>query len=569
MSSNLALIYPPPWKISGRTDPPFPAGEGPPAGRELMSLGGDFLGPPYGLLLLAAQAKRAGHDVATLNLANFEWCEVERVIAGLDAAIFGMTCLTANRRGVLMVAELIRRVHPQAHIVVGGPHASALPRELLDACPAIDTVVIGEGEGALLELCDRVDSSPRGIPGTAWRDEAGITVEKPRDSWSVLDDLEPLHEHYATPFVITSRGCPGRCTFCGCHAMWGPKLRLHSVSRVLDTFEKVVVDHGLPLLAIKDDTFTANRRRTLEICEGIRERGLRFLWICDTRVDALDAEVLEAMRAAGCQQISIGVESGSTNILNRLRKRITPEEVLTVTELAKAVGIGVRWYLILGSPGETFDTLEDTFDLLREGRPHQAVFTPFSTYPGTGEHARLLAENPLDAPHYFDDDFWTPVLYHDVSREVEHWIREWLRRFPGISVIHRPTIEERRAALSLLPDLPAQSMDLAGALVEAGELSEAESLIRGALEHGHPIPSIGQNYLACLALTRGDAELVERYLEQARAGYPFRHVASNWRRFQEWRAAGSDLTKLELEIHPSFEIAEEMIQPMNPGPVEL
>jgi radical SAM superfamily enzyme YgiQ (UPF0313 family) len=535
-------------------------------------LAGDLLGPPYGLLQLSAQAIRAGHSVTTLNLADFAWPEVERVVAGLEAEVFGMTCLTANRRGVAFVADAIRRFHPRAHIAVGGPHASALPGEILDRHRTIDTVVVGEGEAALLEICHRVDAGEptEGIPGTAWRSGDEVRQGPPVETTTDLDSLASLHSLYPSSFVITSRGCPGRCTFCGSRGMWGSRLRLCSVGSVLDTLETVVRGHGLPLVAIKDDTFTASRRRTLEICEGIRERDLRFVWICDTRADSLDGELLRAMRLAGCQQISIGVESGSTEILERLNKRITPERVRNVTRLARDLGFIVRWYVILGSPGETFDTLEQTFALIRSERPHQVVFSPFSTYPGTAEYERQVALGDLGPGVYFDQDFLTPTFYRDVAPEVSAWIREWLRRNPGIVSLARPTVDTCRGALERLPGSPLAHMDLGGALLDAGDLDGAASQVRRALDLGHPLAGIGHTYLACIAAARGDIAATEHHLDLARRGYPFRHTMTNWERFTAWRDEGSmhDIAGLDIIAHPAFEIAEEKRQPMNPGPID-
>ncbi len=571
---RIALIYPPPWKIAAPGEAPFPPGEGPPRGREAMTLGGDFLGPPYGLLQLDAQARRAGYEVVTLNLATFAWREVERIVSELEADLFGLSCLTANRRGVGLIAETIRRSHPTAHITIGGPHATALPREMLAHHPAIDTVVIGEGEATFLELCahvaDRPSPKPPNLPGTAWRDDDGPRLAPPRDPLSELDQLAPIHRWYPSPFVITSRGCPGRCTFCGSRGVWGKKVRFHSVDRVLDTLETVVRAHGQPLVAIKDDTFSVNRRRVLEICRGVRQRGLRFLWLCDTRADTLDEEVLGEMRLAGCQRISLGVESGSPEILKRLNKRITPETVRRATRRARSFGFLVRWYVILGSPGESFETLDQTLSLIREERPHQVVFTPFSTYPGTPEYELRVERGELNAEVFFERDFWTPTFGFDLSGEVERLIREWLETYPGIASVSRSSVEELRAARDRLPGAAAIEMDLAGALLDAGELEPAERAVARAREGGYPLPEIGANYLACVAAARGEAGGVGRHLAAAGRGYPLRHVRENLERFEHWSEArdARDLTALDLIRHPGFEIAEEMRQPLNPGAID-
>ena len=141
-----------------------------------------------------------------------------------------------------------------------------------------------------------------------------------RDLIDDLDRLASPHDYFATHILMTSRGCPWQCTFCGAETTWGRGFRGRSVPRVLDDIEHALDKLPVKMLQIKDDTFTANKRRALEICNGIIERGLRFSWSCDTRVDVLTDELLGAMRRAGCQRLSLGVESGSPGVLAKINK---------------------------------------------------------------------------------------------------------------------------------------------------------------------------------------------------------------------------------------------------------
>jgi hypothetical protein len=127
---RVALLYPPPWKIAEAGEPPYPPGEGPPRTYREGDLDADFHQLPYGLLALGAAAIRAGHSVKVHNLSSFSWKRVEEVIGALEADVFGFSCWTANRRGVGFAAELVKSLHPRAHVVVGGPHATPLGREL-------------------------------------------------------------------------------------------------------------------------------------------------------------------------------------------------------------------------------------------------------------------------------------------------------------------------------------------------------------------------------------------------------------------------------------------------------
>ena len=122
---------------------------------------------------------------------------------------------------------------------------------------------------------------------------------------------------------------------------------------MLDVLEAVVRRHGRKIIAIKDDTFTADRDRALEICQQIRHRNLVFIWSCETRADCLDEELLGAMRMAGCKRISVGVESASEEILKNIRKQVLPDLVQDVTQLIKRYGIQIRYYMMVGNRGET------------------------------------------------------------------------------------------------------------------------------------------------------------------------------------------------------------------------
>jgi len=324
---RIALLYPPPWKISPVGQPPAPGWEGPPEGFAPGDLDGDFYQVPYGLLSLASQAMHAGHEVKVLNLSAYPWPEVEHAVSRLQADLYGLSCWTANRRGMALMAEALRAHHPRAHIVVGGPHATALAPELLAHHPAIDTVLVGESEVTFLELLDRLAAkrSTRGLPGTVYRDGRQVKRGPARKALRKLDELACPHEHFTSHILMTSRGCPWSCTFCGAESSWGRGFRAHSVPYVLDALERAIARLPVKMIAIKDDTFTTDRKRVLALCRGIRERGLRFLWSCDTRVDMLDVELVRAMRLAGCQRLSLGVETGAPAILKTIDKRITIE----------------------------------------------------------------------------------------------------------------------------------------------------------------------------------------------------------------------------------------------------
>lgn len=228
---RIALLYPPPWKISRPGEAPPPSGEGPPAEHADGDLDSDFYQTPYGLFSLGAQAIRAGHSAKVLNLSGFAWSRVEEVIGALEADVYGLSCWTANRRGVGYVARLVKQLCPKATVVVGGPHATPLAGEMLTHHPEIDLVTVGESEETFREIVHRLESrqSLEGIAGSVFR-SAGQPVHGPkRPAIANLDLLESPHRHFDTHIVMTSRGCPWQCTFCGAETSWGRGYRSQSI----------------------------------------------------------------------------------------------------------------------------------------------------------------------------------------------------------------------------------------------------------------------------------------------------------------------------------------------------
>lgn len=567
---KVVLIYPPPWKIPDQGRMPDAFGDGPPEGFQSSDLDGDFFQMPYGLLTLAASALEAGHKIKVLNLSAFPWPQVEQVIRALDADVFGLSCYTANRRGVAIVACTIKRLHPEAHVVVGGPHATALPKEMLTFVPAIDSVVIGEGEETFLDLLRRLNEglALEGTAGLAHRSSDGIVLGPRRDRIRDLDSLPSPHRHFRTHLFMTSRGCPGECTFCAKGATWGRLYRAHSVEYVIDALETSLGRLPVRMIQIKDDTFTTDRKRAIRVCEAIVERKLNFLWSCDTRADVVDEAVLRAMRMAGCQRLSLGVESGSPTILRNIRKRVKPEDVLAATRLAKKVGLQVRFFMMLGNRGETASTFKKSLDFVRTAQPHQALFSCLSIYPGTGDFEVLERHGSIDREVYFREDFQELKTPFDATEEDTRIMSEWFDQNRGLRHLHRPTVQECKDVLALLGDLSAVHMDLAGAYYREGALDEAERHVEKALELGYPAPGLAYNYLACIEAERGDYDVMQAQLDRAASDplHPVlvRNVQTVRRWLREGRAQGQPLS---LEPGHDFELLERTEQPSLPGPL--
>ncbi|MBI5515950.1 MAG: B12-binding domain-containing radical SAM protein [Deltaproteobacteria bacterium] len=571
---KVALLYPPPWKIPARGEAVDTSRDGPPGDVQPGDLDADFFQLPYGLLSLGAEALRAGHQVKVLNLSGFAWTHVEGVLGALDADVYGMSCWTANRRGVALVADLVKRLRPRATVVVGGPHATPLAEPMLRHHPSVDVVCLGESEATFLELLARLERgrSLEGLAGAVVRAPSGLSRGPERPSIEDLDTLCAPQAYFASHIVMTSRGCPWACTFCGADTTWGRGFRGHSVAYTLDLLERALERLPVKMLQVKDDTFTTNRRRVLSLCEGILARGLRFEWSCDTRVDVLSDELLRAMRLAGCRRLSLGVESGSREVLARIDKKITPEKILQSAELARRYGIQVRFYMMVGNRGETRETLEETWAFLQRARPHQYLFSCLSIYPGTRDYHDAVAAGWLSPEVYFTGDFQEFKVPFDAPPEDVDFFEAFFQQHKGLRTLYRESAEECRAILARLGDHAGAHLDLACALLREGDPEGAEASAARALTLGHALPGLCHNALACAASARGDHALAARRLADALDADP-QHpsVLRNFEALKPWLDAGgaSGAAPPRLSAESDFQLLERTAQPCLPGPLPL
>jgi anaerobic magnesium-protoporphyrin IX monomethyl ester cyclase len=583
---RVALLYPPPWKIADAARLPAEhfGAHGPPPDFANGDLDADFHQTPYGLFALGAAAKRAGHRVKVINLSAYSWDRICEVLQQLDADLYGLSCWTANRRGVGYVAELLKSLRPQVPVVIGGPHATPLAKEMLAHHPSIDLVTRGESDHTLLEILERIGTGRvlEGIAGTAYRDSnhGGIPVLAPeRENIKNLDDLACPQHSFDTHIFMTSRGCPWACTFCGAETSWGRGFRANSVGYVADALESLVARLPVKMVQVKDDTFTTHKKRVLELCDEIRSRKLKFFWSCDTRVDLLNDELLRSMRLAGCERLSLGVESGSQTILDAIDKKISVAEIEASTRLAKKYGIKVRHYMMVGNRGETRATLAETEAFLERARPHEYVFACLSIYPGTRDFddSVMLPGEPwtqtrwLNKEQYFTDPFQELKTPFDASEEDAAYFNDWFRARRGLQTFPQETVAVYEAVLEALgTEHHAAYMDLGAAHYREGNLDEAERYVRKALALDYPLPGLAHNHLACIAFARGDLEgMMQAFSTAARLDPQHFVLLQNVERARAWFKAGGPEKKLplKLEVRHDFQLFERTVQPSLPGPL--
>ncbi len=365
-----------------------------------------------------------------------------------------------------------------ARTVAFGTHVTPLPLETMRAYPVLDFVLRGEPELTLRELVDVLGRQRAGtdgeglepafrerleqlfaeadpewrpagdiaqIKGLVWRRGEEIVVNPDRPLIRRLDDL-PLPRHdllplrrYRAPlvggpytFIVTSRGCPAGCRFCIKHVNYGNTVRFRSPGNVLQEIEGLL-ELGIHDIHMYADLFTVNRAHVLGICEGILERGWKVRWTCNSRVDFVDEEILRVMARAGCWMIAWGIESGNAEVLRRAHKGYRPEQAEQALRWARAAGIKNWGYFIIGLPGETEETIQETISLALRLPLDLALFHIAAPHPGTPFFFEVVEQGwfrPGMRWEEVDMDRCTVLEYpHLPAAELERWARIAFRRW--------------------------------------------------------------------------------------------------------------------------------------------
>lgn len=296
-------------------------------------------------------------------------------------------CLTGNTVQFHWMKEIgmcIKEKYPSCINIVGGHHASCRPQEVLDATSA-NYVVEGEGEIALVNILSNLEQ------------EGIVTGEKIKN----LDNL-PFPDRTLTDFgkykrtllgtkachMVTLRGCPFNCYFCDKKSV-GRDVRFRSAENVILEVDSLISKYNIKAFVIYDDIFTLKKERAIKIAEELGKRNVK--WRAWTRVDTIDPEMLVIMKANGLTSITVGVESGSDEMLKIYNKGTTREQNIEFLSLCREVGVPVRCSLIYGGPYETVETLKETISLVQKTQPDEWNVSTFIPMPGS-----RIGDNPED-----------------------------------------------------------------------------------------------------------------------------------------------------------------------------
>lgn len=371
------------------------------------------LSAPLNLAYLASYLRehRPDSEVSILDAEAYELSyedTIEKVLK-IKPDLLGITTTTPSFD---VITELIHRTHkrfPEIPIVLGGPHATGSP-EACASTEGIYAVVVGEGELTFVDIYDVVKEHGTldKVSGIWFRSNGSVKFTGKRPLIKCLDsipfparDLLPTHLYYSPPTkslsdeqvanIISSRGCPFNCTYCLSDMMWDKKYRHRSPENVINEIENLINAYGVKEFNFNDDLFTANKKRLKHFCELLIKKDLNVKWVCMSRADYIERDILVLMKKAGCGKIAMGLESGSEKVLKIMKKRIDLSRSVKAVQEIKNAGIKVGVSFVIGHVGETEETIQKTIKLAKICNPDTIAFFQASPYPGT-EFYRMVKE---------------------------------------------------------------------------------------------------------------------------------------------------------------------------------
>ncbi len=413
--------------------------------------------PPLGLGYLAAVLERQGIEVKIYDSLVEGWDrredinentirigssfrEIEKVISDFGPDILGVNCLfTKQRENAHKIFAITKRMNKDIVTVAGGAHPTVLP-ELVLSDPNVDYVVLGEGESTIIDLISVIEGKKNisELDGIGFRENGNIRIIPKTKFIENLDGIPQPARHLLnmdryfvlkmshgkrkkkrfSP-IITSRGCPARCTFCSAYRVWGRKFRYRSPENIVQEMKLLKEKYGIEELMFEDDNLTMDVKRAEKIFDLMIENKLNFSWDTPNGVAAyvLTEDLLYKMKKSGCYKLNLAVESGNQEVLSKIiKKPLDLEKIKSLIRLAKDIGLDVGIYLIMGMPGETKEQMMDSFRFAKEMKIYDPFISIATPYPGTELYDLCVQKG------YLKDNFSLDDLHiRSFSISAENW----------------------------------------------------------------------------------------------------------------------------------------------------
>ena len=396
-----------------------------------------YFGPPYALALFGAMLQERGHTVTAADLSREDEAGFQSALPALierdEPDLIGITCLGINRGITVRAVRRLKELRPDVPIIVGGAYPTQAPAEFFERSP-VDYICVGDGEETLLELVEALEAgrSAQGIRGLWYRDGDQVLQNLPRAAFTDLDALpfpdfdlfqarerlEAAASHRvdaalvgagidgrvgyrpnAALMVIGSRGCVFQCSFCPM-SKENPRLRLHAPAYTAELMIHYRDKYGITDFVMGDNLFSVPRERAMKLCEELIAREAGLSWICMTRADTVDPELLAKMAEAGCREISYGVETLSWEVQRAMKKNLRTAPIVEVYQQTHDAGIQSNLMLMLGNEGESRASVRATAAGCRDIHPDRILLNTTKVYSGTVLFDRAV-EKGMYEPEYF------------------------------------------------------------------------------------------------------------------------------------------------------------------------
>jgi radical SAM superfamily enzyme YgiQ (UPF0313 family) len=368
---------------------------------------------PLGILYIASYLENKGYNVEVIDaeqqlLTQNQTVEKIKEIADKHEYCYvGMSATTVCFNNTLELAKKLKERIPNLKIILGGVHVTALPEHAI-SFDCFDFGIIGEGEVTTYELLETLiyNGDVNTVNGIVYKKDGNLIYTPPRELIKNLDELPfparhllkditkyipGLSDYKTLPVtnIITSRGCPGLCTFCS-NAVFGRTYRSRSALNIFQEIKEVLQKYKVREIHFIDDTFLLNKKRVHELFDLCNNNNLKFTWSCYSRIDNVNPEFLKFLKQNGCWRISFGIESGDKRVLDDIRKRITLDNAYEVISYCNKIGIKTTGLFMIGHPTDTIESINNTINF--------AIKTPFTD-------AACCISTPLPGSEQFKENF--------------------------------------------------------------------------------------------------------------------------------------------------------------------
>jgi len=395
---------------------------------------------PLGIAYLGAVLEKKGYEIKAYDFL-FENLDkllpkIKEIIISEKPDVIGLSSMTTNRISSFKLAVLAKKINPKIKVIMGGVHPTLMYKQILENFP-VDFIVLGEGEETMSELVDFIKkkkdiSKFKKVKGIAFKLSNEIIKTEARPFLMNLDKLPiPNHLYFKDKiekgkifYLTTSRGCPYACTFCSTSLHWGRMARRRSPKKVVEELKFLRKNFPDVNYAIfNDDEFLINHDWVREFCSLLAKEKLNLKWACAARVTSITDEIAKLIKSAGCDRVSLGLESGSPKMLKYMNKCITLEQVSKAFNICKKLNLQTNIFLMVGLPGEDSKTINETIEFTKKLSMSKVMYLPsvYHVFPGTQTYELAKKQG------FISDDYWltektAPFYTYENSRlKLIYW----------------------------------------------------------------------------------------------------------------------------------------------------